>query len=536
MSNEQRNEPIVPVNALPVGTKLAEYVIRSVIGEGGFGIVYLADDTFLGREVAIKEYLPGSLAGRGAALQVEVRQDDKRELFMKGLRRFVNEAHLLARFRHPALLSVLRYIETNGTAYMVMPYYRGKTLREMVRNGFRAKTTEDLFSFLLPVLDGLAQMHSVECYHLDISSDNIMVLENGAPVLLDFGAARHTELAGRESTTIILKPGFAPIEQYGSDDSELVLGPWTDIYAISAVAYLLVSGAMPPVSVARIMKDTLVSAVNCATPDLPAGILKVIDAGLALKPQERPQSVAVLREALLEGADGFVPPVLEEEASPSFPGNVPSVKGSHGMSRGSSPVARWGVLFVVLLMFAATVILSGCKSLFDSPPGTENVHQEAALKTMNKLVSPPEDVVNKATEYGKAKTGAATDAARQHAADVMEKARPGFSSSGDELEEDAEWETPNLSFERVNADMPHLAIWGLDDATLLVDGEEIEPGKMTRAGRIALLSTGRHQLQVKCPFDPPFSADFYLVKGDRGVLRGRCSSGGRTVAGEKKRN
>jgi serine/threonine protein kinase len=357
------NEAVVPVNALPVGTRLAEYVIRSVIGEGGFGIVYLAHDTSLNREVAIKEYLPGTLAVRGAGLQVDVRQADKRELFMKGMRRFVNEAHILAKFRHPALVSVIRYLETNGTAYMVMPFYRGKTLREMVRNGFRAATTEDLFSFLLPVLEGLTQIHSVECYHLDISSDNIMILENGAPVLLDFGAARHTELAGGESTTIILKPGFAPIEQYGSDDSELVLGPWTDIYAISAVAYLLVSGVMPPVSVTRVMKDTLVPAVSYASAGLPVGILRIIDAGLTLRPQGRPQSVSAYVQALLDAAEGFIPPVMEEEGktSPSLPGHrhmPPSMKETPGTKSESSAAVRWSILFAVLLAFAAIFVLS----------------------------------------------------------------------------------------------------------------------------------------------------------------------------------
>ena len=379
MSNEQGTGAIAPMNALPIGTKLAEYVIRSVIGEGGFGIVYLAHDTFLDREVAIKEYLPGSLAVREAGLQVDVRQPNKRELFMKGMRRFVNEAHILAKFRHPALVSVLRFLETNGTAYMVMPFYRGKTLREMVRNGFRAKTTEDLFSILLPVLEGLTQIHSVQCYHLDISSDNIMILDNGAPVLLDFGAARHTELAGRDSTTIILKPGFAPIEQYGSDDGELVLGPWTDIYAISAVAYLLVSGVMPPVSVTRIMKDSLQPAVNHASPDLPAGVLKVIDAGLALRPQGRPQTVNAYIQALLGAAEDFVlpePPSLSAHVPP----DAPRATGLSGMKREtpaplaqrSSAAVRWGALFAALLVFAAIAfsILPGENKATQNPLGS----------------------------------------------------------------------------------------------------------------------------------------------------------------------
>jgi hypothetical protein len=185
----------------------------------------------------------------------------------------------------------------------------------------------------------------------------------------------------------------------------------------------------------------------------------------------------------------------------------------------------------ILLAGATVLLLSSCSSLFDSPQGTEDVHQEAALSAMNKLVSTtPQDVMNKGTEAASARTA---DAARQHAADATAKIRP-----GDKPEEGAlaGWEAPSLTFERVNADMPHLAVWGLDDATLLIDGEKIEPGKMTRAGRIALIATGRHRLQVKCPSDPPFSADFNLVKGDRIVLRGRCSSDRRAVTGEGKRN
>ena len=125
MEGAQKIELPAPMCALPPGTRLQEYVIRSVIGEGGFGIVYLAHDTLLDREVAIKEYLPATLATRTHGLQVGCRVASKRELFRKGLRHFVDEAHILARFRHPGLVAVLRFIEANDTAYMVMPYYRG---------------------------------------------------------------------------------------------------------------------------------------------------------------------------------------------------------------------------------------------------------------------------------------------------------------------------------------------------------------------------------------------------------------------------
>ncbi|MDR0702338.1 MAG: serine/threonine protein kinase [Azoarcus sp.] len=357
------------MNALPVGTRLQEYVIRSVVGEGGFGIVYLAHDTMLDWEVAIKEYLPASLATRSAGAQVEVRLAGKRELFMKGMRRFVNEAHILARFKHPALVSVLRLMEANSTAYMVMPFYRGQTLREKVRNGFRAKTTEDLFSQLLPVLDGLTQIHSVDCYHLDISSDNILILENGAPVLLDFGAARHTELSGEDPTTIILKPGFAPIEQYSNDDDELVLGPWTDIYAISAVAYLLVTGNMPTVSVARIMKDTVRPLASFATPELPASVLEVIDAGLAVKPRGRPHSVKVYVQALLKAAEGHAPIPVPRPPQTAPDNRAATPQGRKTAAPPASPdapgenpaIIRWAILFVILLILAAAVLamLSG---------------------------------------------------------------------------------------------------------------------------------------------------------------------------------
>jgi serine/threonine protein kinase len=339
--------------------------------------------------VAIKEYLPGSLATRGAGTQVEVRLAEKRELFVKGMLRFVNEAHLLAKFRHPALVSVMRFIETNGTAYMVMPYYRGETLREKVRGGYRVKSSEDLFGFLLPVLEGLTQIHSVACYHLDISSDNILILENGAPVLLDFGAARHTELSGEDPTTIILKPGFAPIEQYSIDNEELKIGPWTDIYAIAAVAYLLVSGVMPPVAVGRIMKDSLKTLTPYATPELPADVLKAVDAALAVKPQDRPQTVRAFVQSLLSAADGFVPPGQDTgtESDPLYahfvnhPGistatatmssatTMPPSARPRAGGAGRGAVLRWSVLFVVLLVFAGVVFaIKGDNHPDDSRP------------------------------------------------------------------------------------------------------------------------------------------------------------------------
>jgi hypothetical protein len=193
------------------------------------------------------------------------------------------------------------------------------------------------------------------------------------------------------------------------------------------------------------------------------------------------------------------------------------------------------------LLGVTALLLSGCLSLFDSPQGTQSVHEEAVLQNMNKLASPPtpEDAMNKATGLAKDKAEGATGKARQHVADTMgKKNRTGASELVDEQKEEAPVgrEVPRLSFERFNADMPHLAVWGLESATMRVDDKQIELGKMTRDGRIALISTGPHKLQIKCPFDPPFSAEFSVAKNDRVVVRGRCSSDGRAVAGDGKRN
>lgn len=313
---------IAPMCALLPGVRLQEYVIRSVIGEGGFGIVYLAHDTLLDREVAIKEYLPATLAMRTRALQVGCRVAAKRELFEKGLRHFVDEAQILARFRHPGLVAVLRFIEANGTAYMVMPYYRGTTLHEMIRTGYQTKTAKDLLSILLPVLEGLSQIHSVKCYHLDVSSDNILIREeDGTPVLLDFGSARHVQEDRTAPSTVFLKPGFASVEQYSETDT-MKVGPWTDIYAISALAYLLVTGNMPVISVARVLKDQLAPLSVFSSPELPAKLLKVIEAGLSVEPSQRPQNVDSFIDSLKKAAMKGVPKQpgsdAETEARPSF--------------------------------------------------------------------------------------------------------------------------------------------------------------------------------------------------------------------------
>jgi len=311
MNSVRESESITPINALPAGTQLNEYIVRSVIGEGGFGIVYLAHDTLLEREVAIKEFLPACFATRFRNLQVGARSAEKQEVFERWRQRFVREAHILAKFRHPALVSVLRFFSANGTAYMVMPYYRGKTLRDMISSGYRTADTKSLLSILLPILTSLSQIHSMECYHLDVSADNILILEDGSPVLLDFGSARYEHITSPQSGTVTLKPGFAPIEQYGGS-SELTLGPWTDIYAASAVSYQLVTGNIPVISVGRTVRDSLTPLADYATPELSIEVLSIIDKGLSVFPKDRPQSIGAFIAALRSAVSRSLLPPEDE--------------------------------------------------------------------------------------------------------------------------------------------------------------------------------------------------------------------------------
>jgi len=302
-------------SSLPAGFVLGDFQIEKVIGVGGFSIVYLARDRQLHRHVALKEYMPGPLAMRSSDYGITVKSDRLRETFSLGLRSFVNEARILARFDHPALVKVLRYWEDHGTAYMAMPFYEGVTLKQAMQQPGFEPTQAWLASILTPLFDAIELLHSANCFHRDIAPDNILVLQNGAPLLLDFGAARHVIGDMTQALTAILKPGYAPIEQY-AETASIRQGPWTDIYAVSAVLYWAVTGRVPPPSVGRMMNDELRPVTDGARPGFSDRFLQGIQAGLAIKPQERPQSIAQFR-ALLDVAVLERPPTLRMPLAPA---------------------------------------------------------------------------------------------------------------------------------------------------------------------------------------------------------------------------
>ena len=285
---------------LAMGRRLAEFELTRVVGQGGFGVVYEAWDPMLERVVAIKEYLPSSLSARrpdGAVLPLSERH---RETFELGMRGFINEARLLAQFSHPSLLKVYRFWKEHGTAYMVMPFYRGDTLKQALAAAPGGVDEGWLLHIMDSITQALAVMHAAHCYHRDIAPDNIILLEgSGRPVVLDFGAARRVIGDRTQTLTVILKPGYAPVEQYAGMP-DMAQGAWTDVYALAAVMHVAVCGRAPPPSVGRLLADGYAPlAQNEALRHrYSLRLLSAIDAGLGVRPASRPQSMAALREAL----------------------------------------------------------------------------------------------------------------------------------------------------------------------------------------------------------------------------------------------
>jgi serine/threonine protein kinase len=314
--------PAQSQNALPTGHRLGEFELIGTIGVGGFGIVYLAQDHSLERRVALKEYMPSSLAERTGGTEVRVKSEQFDETFTIGKRSFINEAKLLAQFDHPSLVKVYRFWESNGTAYMVMPFYEGITLRQKLREMPGSPDERWLKELLAPLMDALEVIHREQCYHRDIAPDNILLLQDGTPLLLDFGAARRVIGDATQALTVILKPGYAPIEQY-AEVPGLKQGAYTDVYALAAVLHTAITGKPPPAAVGRMMNDTMEPLAKVAAGRYSDSFLRGIDRSLVVKPEARPQNIAEMR-ALLGIAAGAPRP--QAASSASRPGSAQAAR------------------------------------------------------------------------------------------------------------------------------------------------------------------------------------------------------------------
>jgi serine/threonine protein kinase len=297
-------------DALAPGYRLHWYVLEQVLGQGGFGITYLARDTNLDQPVAIKEYLPVEVAGRRGDASVRARTEEYDERYRWGLDRFIREARTLARFDHPNIVRVLSVFEFNNTAYMVMRFERGETLAALLERR-HALPEAELMRVLMPILDGLELVHNAGFIHRDIKPDNILIRDDGSPVLLDFGSARYA-LGRSRTVTILVAPGYAPFEQYYSSGENQ--GPWTDVYGLGATCYRAIAGRAPLDAITRSKgilgstKEVLVPATAVGSGRYSERLLKAIDHALAFAENERPQNIAAWRQELPPTTSGSVTP------------------------------------------------------------------------------------------------------------------------------------------------------------------------------------------------------------------------------------
>jgi serine/threonine protein kinase len=285
------------VHALTKGARLNQYEVESILGAGGFGITYMARDTSLDTLVAIKEYLPGDFAVRQGDSQVTAKSSTSKGDFDWGLTRFLDEARVLAKFRHPNIVRVNQIFEANHTAYLVMEYVKGQSLDDMLKQvgQLSEQQTKDI---LFPILDGLKRVHELGFLHRDIKPANILIREEGDAVLIDFGAARQALETRKQGLTSIYTEGYAPLEQYDTTGNQ---GPWTDVYALGGVAYKCVTGKKPPSATSRLRNDPLVPTGIAANGRISPQFAAAIDAALQVDERKRPQTIAEFA-AIISGA------------------------------------------------------------------------------------------------------------------------------------------------------------------------------------------------------------------------------------------
>lgn len=287
---QQANQP------LPDGHPLEEYVIERQLSLGGFSIVYLATGPD-GKQVAIKEYLPNSLALRSDGTVMPQVAPENQAAFRYGMKCFFEEGRSLARLSHPNVIRVLNFFRANETVYMVMEYEHGRTLQEFIhkhRGNISERFIRGVFTRLL---NGLREVHAHKLLHLDLKPANIYLRSDNTPVLIDFGAARQTLASEQPILKPMYTPGYASPEHYGSRKD---LGPWSDVYSIGASMYACLAGGAPPAADERIKRDTLQPAMMRWEGQYSDRLLEIIDWCLNLNHLYRPQSVFALQKALVE--------------------------------------------------------------------------------------------------------------------------------------------------------------------------------------------------------------------------------------------
>ena len=337
------NEKKFPV-ALRAGTVLnGRYIIGRVLGQGGFGITYLALDTQLNAKVAIKEFMPNDIATR-IGNTVSVAMDTKSEEFTYGAERFQEEARTLAKFiGNPNIAAVTSYFDENDTSYFVMDYIEGISFKTYIANHGGRVSVEDTLNVMIPVLRALTAVHQEGFIHRDVTPDNIYITKDGMVKLLDFGSARYSIGDKSKSLDVILKVGYAPKEQYIRRSRQ---GPFTDVYSCAACFYAALTGFLPPESLERLDQDELVPVSQCGV-DIPEYLDKAILKGLAVQPEDRFQSAAEFLEA------------IESQQVVEVPGNAPAQSATSPEKKKVRPALIAGIAAAVVVVLGIGIAIGG---------------------------------------------------------------------------------------------------------------------------------------------------------------------------------
>lgn len=314
-----------------------QYLIGNPLGQGGFGITYVGLDKWLQKKIALKEFLPSTLATRNFLTSEVVPVKKQETAFKDGLRLFINEARHLAKFDHPNIVRVINFFEENQTGYMVMDYLEGDNPMHILNQAGGKLPVHTALAILLPILDALIEIHAHHIYHLDISMQNIRILKSGIPILIDFGAARHIVGEYSHSLDLVLKHGYSPLEQYSRKGK---IGPWTDVYASGALLYFLVTGHLPPAATDRFCEDSLVAPQELLGEEIPEAVSQAMMRALAMRSEDRFQSIGEFKAAL-QGQAFILSQIPSTASSPSHFG-VARILGVLGLI-----IALGGVLYSI---------------------------------------------------------------------------------------------------------------------------------------------------------------------------------------------
>lgn len=370
---------------LSAGTRLHDqYVIGRVLGQGGFGITYMGWDDMLQMPVAIKEYFPNGMVYRNIAAgnSVQFYSGEDEEAFLKHRERFLREARTLAQLSSlPEIVQVKTFFLENNTAYIVMEYVEGMTLKDYIRRIGRPLSAEETIRIMYPVMRGLASVHEKGLIHRDVSPDNIMLLRDGNVKLIDFGTVRYLNDSARsKSTESVLKPGFAPMEQYNTKGN---IGPWTDVYALCATFHYCLTGRLPADAPSRIETGEGLPLLT-SVPGIPASFVRTLERGMTIRVADRIQNIPDLMQQLYSREPAFIP-----EDAPEDPRN----RGGISTDPGKKKLILIGAVAAAVLAVVLCIGLFGQKDPSPQEPSVNAgpASYENAAWYDNVLMADPAD-------------------------------------------------------------------------------------------------------------------------------------------------